>query len=266
MKQNLMPANHRIVNHGRSTPSWTVLCVALFCASSIPDDVLGGELRLKGDEYRDRVHAVWAGQIVGMYLAYPFEHRTGSVAWVDDFRTHTTWELEPVDCARVDDDWYYEIVALRGFEQYGIDMTVDELGRRWLADSAGTWGSSAETRRLLLAGRRPPDTGHPRHNPLWYTIGPQFSADIYGAVAPGMPCVAGRLARRLGHINGYAEGADGGVFIAGMVSLAFVETDVRQCVRKAATLIHPSSPYRECLDTLIQLADRARSSRQSVRR
>ena len=43
-------------------------------------------------------------------------------------------------------------------------------------------------------------------------------------VAPGMPNLAGEdRSASLGHVNGYAEGVDGAVFMAGMVSLAFVE-------------------------------------------
>jgi hypothetical protein len=231
------------------------LGAALLCCLLLPASARSRELRLPREIYRDRVHAVWAGQIIGMLLAYPFEHRIGSDAWVDGFHVPATWELLKDDCARVDDDWYYEIVALRAFEKYGIPLTVQQLGRQWLADSAGSWGSSAEARRLLLAGLEPPDTGHPRYNPLWYTIGPQFSADIYGAIAPGLPNLAGNLARRLGHIHGYAEGADGGVFIAGMVSLAFAQSNVQEVVRQAASLIHASSPYRVCLDAVIRLGD-----------
>jgi len=240
-----------------------VLCLWLLAGAGV--DVLAAELRLSRAEYEDRVHAVWAGQVIGMLLAYPFEHRVGSVAWVDDFREPTTWEPLVADCARVDDDWYYEIVALRALERYGIDVTVEELGRQWIADSAGSWGSSAETRRLLLAGLKPPDTGHPRFNPLWYTIGPQFSADIYGAIAPGMPNVAGQFARKLGHIHGYAEGADGAVFVAGMVSIAFAESDCRRVVRKAAALVHPSSPYRQCLDAIVGMGEAGASFQQVAR-
>lgn len=247
-------SSRRIAQH-RACLTWAVLLpVALASGRSAaePPDAL----RISPAEYEDRVHAVWAGQAIGMLLAYPFEHRVGSVAWVDDFREPTTWKPLKVEYARVDDDWYYEIVALRALEKYGIDMTVQQLGRQWIADSAGSWGSSAETRKLLAEGVQPPDTGHPRYNPLWYTIGPQFSADIYGALAPGMPNVAGRLARRYGHIHGYAEGADGAVFVAGMVSIGFAETDPRQVVRQAAVLIHPSSPYRKCLDMVISMAER----------
>ena len=44
----------------------------------------------------------------------------------------------------------------------------------------------------------PPDTGHPKYNKLWWTIGPQVSSHVYGALAPGMPNVAAALARNLG--------------------------------------------------------------------
>jgi hypothetical protein len=44
--------------------------------------------------------------------------------------------------APVDDDYYYEMVALRAFEKYGIELTVQELGQQWLENNAGSWGSS----------------------------------------------------------------------------------------------------------------------------
>jgi hypothetical protein len=40
-----------------------------------------------------------------------------------------------------------------------------------------------------------------------------------------------------------------------MISIAFVEKDPHAVVRKAATLIHPDSPYRKCLDMIIEMAD-----------
>jgi hypothetical protein len=200
-------------------------------------------------EYEDRVHAGWVGQILGALIGFQFEHKTASVETV----THLP---EKYQFAPVDDDYFYELVALRAFEKYGTALTVQQLGKQWKENNAGSWGSSQQTRLLLAAGIQPPDTGHPRFNKLWFTIGSQFSSDIYGLVAPGMPNVAATLARNLGHINGYAEGADGGVFIAGMHSLAFVEKDPKEIVRKAARLIHPSSPYRQCLDLVISMAER----------
>jgi hypothetical protein len=214
-------------------------------------------LRLTHAQYLDRVEAIWTAQIIAVLLAWPHEHRTASVLWLDDYpREYTT--------APVDDDWYYEMCAIRGLEKYGVDMTEAQLGAQWLESSCGSWGSSEQALFALRRGVRAPDTGHPRHNKLWFTIGPQFSSEVYGALAPGMPNVAGRLARKFGHVNGYAEAVDGAVFMAGMVSLGFGAKDTRVIVKKAASLIHADSPYRACLDQVIALAEKGRSFNEVV--
>jgi ADP-ribosylglycohydrolase len=186
-------------------------------------------------------------------MGFQFEHKPASIQWVDQYP-------KPYKFAPVDDDYYYEMVALRGLEKYGINMTVEQLGQQWAENSAGSWGSSEQARLLLKRGLKAPFTGHPRYNKLWFTIGPQFSSDIYGLLAPAMPNLAGRLAREFGHVNGYAEGTDGAVFMAGMVSLAFSETDPSKIVRKATQLIHPSSPYRQCLDQVISMGDQGKTA------
>jgi len=203
---------------------------------------------LSHEEYLDRVQAIWTAQMLAQYTGVLFEHKTASSVPQTPMRHLPGY-------APVDDDYYYEMVAVRAFEKYGVGMSVQQLGQQWLENNAGSWGSSEQALLLLKRGMQAPDTGHPRYNKLWWTIGPQFSSDVYGALSPGMPNVAGGLARRLGHINGYAEGTDGAVFVSGMISIAFFEKDSRAVVRKAATLIHPDSPYRKCLDMVIQMAD-----------
>ena len=94
-------------------------------------------------------------------------------------------------------------------------MTAGQLGEQWKANACGSWGSSEQARLLLARGVKAPETGHPRYNRLWFTIGPQFGGDVYGALAPGLPKVAGRMAREYGHVNGYAEGTDGAVLSGG---------------------------------------------------
>jgi len=213
---------------------------------------------LSNGEYLDRVQAIWMAQMIGQYTGVLFEHQTASALLQTPIRHLPGY-------APVDDDYYYEMVAIRAFEKYGIGLTVEQLGQQWLENNAGSWGSSEQTLLLLKRGIKAPDTGHPRYNKLWWTIGPQFSSDVYGALSPGLPNVAGDLARRLGHINGYAEGTDGAVFVSGMISIAFFEKDSRVVVRKAATLIDPSSPYRKCLDMVIQMADAGDTAKQIFR-
>lgn len=228
-----------------------VFVCGLLCCRSVWGQ--GRSMTLSMDSYTDRVQAIWTAQMLGAMMGWPFEHKVASTEWIatlDPKYTH----------APVDDDWYYEMVAIRAFEKYGADMTVQQLGRQWVENSAGSWGSSEQARLLMQRGINPPECGHPRYNKLWFSIGPQFSSDVYGALAPGMPNLAAKLARNYGHINGYAEGMDGGVFVAGMVSLGFSEADTRTIVRKAAQLIHPSSPYRQCLDMVIRLADEGKDA------
>jgi hypothetical protein len=209
-------------------------------------------LRISHENYRDRVEAVWTAQIVAVLLNWPFEHQTASTLWLTNYP-------KPYTVAPVDDDWYYEMVAIRAFEKYGINMTAEQLGEQWKENACGSWGSSEQARLNLGKAIKAPASGHPRYNRLWFTIGPQFSADVYGALVPGLVNEAARMAREYGHVNGYAEGADGAVFMAAMVSLAFAESDAREVVRGAAHTIHPSSPYRQCLDLVISLAEAGKS-------
>src|SRR5262245_57722242 len=245
---------------------YILLSVSALLASGLP----GATMRMSRAEYEDRIQAAWTAEIIGTLMGFQFEHKAASVERIDQIPPRFTQ-------APVDDDFYYEMVAIRGFEKYGINMTLEQLGQQWKENSAGSWGSSEQARLLLARGVKsgagwcvsteqargllapwvkPVDSGHPRYNRLWFSIGPRFSADVYGMIAPGMPNLAGKLARNYGHINGYAEGTDGAVFVAGMVSLAFVEKDQRGIVKKAAHLLDPKSPYRQCLDMVIAMAEK----------
>ncbi len=227
------------------------ICPALFfvalLSASAADSPITQPCQLSRAEYLDRIQAAWTAQIVACMMGFQFEHKVASTQWVTNYP-------QPVESAVVDDDWYYEMAALRAFEKYGPGLTVQQLGRQWQENSCGSWGSSEQARLNLQKGIHAPDCGHPRYNKLWFTIGPQFSAELYGLLAPGMPNLAARLARELGHVNGYAEAVDGAVFMAGMVSLGFVENNPQVIVTKATRLIHPDSPYRQCLDHVIALA------------
>ncbi len=216
-------------------------------SAAAPNHSASRVFSLSQAEYLDRVKAIWTAQMIAQMTGARFEHQVASVLPVTPMTVASGY-------APVDDDYYYEMVAVRAFEKYGMGLSVQQLGQQWLANNAGSWGSSEQALILMKRGIAPPDSGHPRYNKLWWTIGAQFSSDLYGALAPGMPNLAANMARNLGHINSYAEGTDGGVFIAGMVSLAFVEKDTHSIVRKAAQLIHPDSPYRQCLDIVIQMA------------
>ncbi len=219
--------------------STTVVAAALIAVSAQAAD-----RRISVAEYRDKVYGAWAGQIVGASYGFNFEGKTRNVIQLDHFIDH-------YDKAIVDDDYYYEMVALYGFERCGLNMTVEQLGDMWKEYRAGTWGSSEQARLALERGIKAPDTGSPRYNRWFHTIGPQFSSDIYGMISPGMVNLAGVVARKYSHVNGYAEGSDGAVFVAGCISEAFFEKNPLKIVKQAAQLIDPQSNYRKAVEFVI---------------
>jgi len=77
--------------------------------------VRGGFLTMTAAEYEDRIRAAWYGQIAGTLMGFVFEHRAAAASFVD--KIPDNFKGMPVD-----DDWYYEMVAVRAFEQW---QTVD---------------------------------------------------------------------------------------------------------------------------------------------
>lgn len=217
----------------------------IICPIALAFNAAGADRTISVADYRDKVHGAWLGQVVGAAYGFPFEGKARNAIQLD----HT---LKEWNDAIVDDDYYYEMVALYGFERFGIGMSVEQLGSMWKEYRAGTWGSSEQARLALERGINAPDSGSPRYNRWFHTIGPQFSSDIYGMMSPGMVNLAGAVARKYSHVNGYAEGSDGAVFVAGCISEAFFETDPAKIVRQAAQLIHPDSNYRKAIDQVLK--------------
>src|SRR5690349_20477501 len=106
-------------------------------------------IQLKRADYEDRVQAVWTAQIVAVLMAWPHEHQTASTLWLTNYPK--IYKTAPVDV-----DWYYEMVAIRAFEKYGVNLTVEQLGEQWKENACGSWGSSEHARLNLERGLQPP--------------------------------------------------------------------------------------------------------------
>ena len=90
-------------------------------------------LALTHAEYLDRVQAIWTAQMIGQMTGVRFEHGQASALPLTPL-THLP------GYAPVDDDYYYEMVAIRAFEKYGIGLTVEQLGQQWLGEQCGFLG------------------------------------------------------------------------------------------------------------------------------
>jgi hypothetical protein len=123
-----------------------VIMAAIFmlnaCEPSLEENTISLE------EYEDRCEAIWNAQIVSVLLGWQFEHKQGSVKWVDSivYPRSLNSIKRAGDSAPVDDDWYYEMATLNAFEKYGPSMTVEQLGQQWAENNVGVWGSSGQAR------------------------------------------------------------------------------------------------------------------------
>lgn len=222
-------------------------------------------LVISKDEYISRIRAMWLAQVVAVQMGLQFEHKPAAVRDVDNYPESKLKELISNGGSTVDDDWYYEMCALEGFETYGCDMTVEELGEVWLKFNMGTFGSAFYTRKALLNGYRGADAGSPRNNRMWFTVGNQNRSDLYAMISPGMPNLTAQISRNLGHINSYAEGTDGGVLMGGIESIAFYEKDIQKALEKALLLLHPSSPHRQFGESIVRMYNEGKSWQEAAR-
>jgi hypothetical protein len=240
---------HEIINR------FSILLVIAAGFSCSQKEQARRSLILTKAEYADRVKAMWLGQLIAVHMGWDFEHKPAAVKEVTGYSPRRLEDIRNNGGARVDDDWYYEMVALKGFEKYGPGMSVDELGRMWLDYNMGTWGSAFYTRKALLEGIPGSESGTPRHNRMWFTVGNQNRSDLYAMITPGMVVETARLSRRLGRVNSYAEGNDGGVLMGALQSIAFYEKDIRTVMKQAVQVLDPSSPHRQCFELIIAMGE-----------
>lgn len=106
------------------------------------------------DEYTDKVKAMWLAQMFAVHQGWDFEHAPAAVYDIKEYSPRRLKTIEDNGAATIDDDWYYEMVALFGFEKYGPGMTVEQLGQQWLDYDMGTWGSAFYTRQSLLKWKK----------------------------------------------------------------------------------------------------------------
>ena len=214
------------------------------------------------DDYRTRVAGAWIAKNVGVLLGLPFDGCakppkpiTGYVKWKDPQDPAAGLVSNPPAGITCDDRTYCDIVALRAFEKYGFWLTPHQLGEAWIAQGAGFQGASKTARQAILNGHWPPESGRPPHNPHYNASDAQFSSTLYGLIAPGQINLAASMARVLNHINGYAEGSDGGVLFAAMISEAMFESSLPRLLARALNVLDLAAPTRTACEEILAFHD-----------
>ena len=205
------------------------------------------------NEYYNKVLGSWIGRVVGDFVGEPIEFRPYKT--IMETYGDIEYYLKPIDLDYVNDDEMYEICALVALEKHGIELTAKDIAQEWI-DRLFTLNFTAELIALknLKRGIWPPESGI-NNNFYFDAIGAQMRADIWGQIAPGCPEIAKKYAEMDGSISHAGIGIEGEVFVAVLVSHAFIETDIRKNIEMSLNYIPPSkeSLYTQMVQKAINL-------------
>jgi len=210
--------------------------------------------QISTQELQDKIKGGWAGQTIGCTFGGPTEFRFKGtfiqdytpIPWYDGYLKET-YENRP----GLYDDIYMDLTFVDVLEKKGLDAPASEFARAFANASYPLWHANQAARYNILHGIMPPQSGHWLNNPHADDIDFQIEADFAGLMNPCMPNSAAKICDRVGHIMNYGDGWYGGVFVAGMYSLAFGHNDIDVVVRKALKLIPEQSTFHQCINDVI---------------
>jgi ADP-ribosylglycohydrolase len=222
------------------------------------------------DDFYDRTRAAWAGRIAGGALGTALEGYTAAQLR-KKFGDIRGYVRKP---NTYNDDITFEIAFLSACARKGRLLRSADIAEQWLALIPAGWSAEQIALDNLRRGIYPPDPlaedpdlwpgdlfALPRSgswkNPYREWIGAQMRGAVCGQVAPGNPREAARLAWLDGVVSHTENGILGEVFNALLVSLAFVERDMRRCLDRVIALIPADSEYHSALRFARQQAEGA---------
>ena len=213
------------------------------------------KLTLSKDLLKDKIKGGWAGQTIGVTYGGPTEFRymkriipdSVSIPWPEAGYCLRIFEAGP----GLYDDIYMDLTFVDVFDRYGIDAHVDSFANAFAHADYSLWHANQAARYNILNGTMPPASGHWLNNPHADDIDFQIEADFAGLMSPGMPNAASAICDKIGHIMNYGDGWYGGVYIATMYSLAFVNDDIEFVVMEALKTIPEKSDFSQCMTDVI---------------
>ena len=187
-------------------------------------------------ELFDRIHGGWLGEIIGSALGTAVEGYKSSNLWevfgeIQDY-------VKPPET--MNDDITFELALLEAFREKGYEITSEDIADKWVGYIPFAYTAEGVALEHLRMGIYPPESGYIA-NPYREMIGAAMRAAICGALCPGRPKDAAKLAWKDGVISHHNNGVLAEVFNAALVSMAYVENDMREVLKKAMAMIPDDS-------------------------
>jgi hypothetical protein len=229
------------------------LALALLFVSPVFAAPPEGTKTLPYATFGDRLRGGWAGQMIGVSYAAPYEfHALGRI--LDE--PLRPWTPDRVANSIGQDDLYVEMTFLKTLADHGIHPTWEQVAAGFRESKYDLWHANKAGRDNLRAGILPPESGHPTKNAHSDDIDFQIEADLFGLIAPGLPNSASRIGDRFGRIMNYGDGVYGGRFIAALYAQAYLEAGptpeaLDRCVAAGLAVIPAESRYAQLVRDVV---------------
>ncbi|MCP5110382.1 MAG: ADP-ribosylglycohydrolase family protein, partial [bacterium] len=161
------------------------------------------------------------------------------------------WKPEMIDNALNQDDIYVDMTFAQVLDSKGLGATTADFAEMFSKSKYRLWHANMAGRRALRRGVAPGDSGHSKYNIHANDIDFQIEADFIGLMTPGLPQTSNDYCWRAGRVMNYGDGVYGGMFVCGMYSAAFFESDPRKLVEAGLACLPAESPYAQIIaDTI----------------
>jgi uncharacterized membrane protein YeaQ/YmgE (transglycosylase-associated protein family) len=225
----------------------TILCglVAGLLASQM---VSGSETRsLSREVLRDKIMGGWVGKMAGAAYGTPDEFKAqGKI-----MNFIPKWEPNQAAMSINNDDLYVQMTFAAVLDQVGMDATSEQFGEAFKNSKYDLCHANAGARRNLNRGIKPPWSGHPKYNFHSDDIDFQIEADFIGLMCPGLPRLSNQYCERVGRVMNYGDGLYGGMWLCGMYSAAFFETDMVKIIDAGLACIPSRSQYAKLIRDVV---------------
>jgi ADP-ribosylglycohydrolase len=202
---------------------------------------------------QDKIRGGWAGQMIGVSYGAPTEFRwKGEVIPEDKL---PVWKPEMITNSINQDDIYVDVTFAEVLEKKGLNATTEDFGEMFMNSQYRLWHANLVGRRNLRRGIPAHQTGLPKFNAHANDIDFQIEADFVGLMAPGMPQASNDYCWRAGRVMNYGDGIYGGMFVCGMYSAAFFESDPKTLVDAGLACLPGESPYAQVIADTIRWAE-----------
>lgn len=196
------------------------------------------KLILSDNELKDKIKAGWLGKLVGGAVGTQLEgYLTENIQEI--YGAVDRYLREP---ETYNDDITYELVFLDVFRKKGSSVTSIDIAEGWLELIMDGYSAEEIALNNLRRGIMPPESGT-LNNYFSDWIGVQMRSAIHGMLAPANPKLAAMLAVKDGIVSHSNSGLIGGIFNAILVSLAYVEDDMKELLKKTINCLPKKSEY-----------------------